>query len=85
MGARFLCRGSGSETLRPSQHFQFAEFVGSGRCHVKAHDYHRLAAEGATMARTSTDTRVRAMFLHMAEVWARLAEEDESSSKLNLT
>jgi hypothetical protein len=43
----------------------------------KAEDYRRLAAECATMAVRSTDMRTRAVLLHMADVWTKLAAEDE--------
>lgn len=42
----------------------------------KAHDYHRLAAKCVMMARKSADVRVRAVFLHMAEVWTKVAGEE---------
>jgi len=41
-----------------------------------ADDYRRLAAKCASMAARSADMRTRAMLLHLAEVWTKLAEEE---------
>jgi hypothetical protein len=43
----------------------------------KADYYRRLASECATMAQRTDDTTSRAVLLHMAEVWIKLAREDE--------
>jgi hypothetical protein len=43
----------------------------------KADNYRRLANECAAMALTATDLKTRSLFLHMAEVWTKLAAEDE--------
>jgi hypothetical protein len=43
----------------------------------KADEYRRLAVECVTMAVNGPDLRTRAALLHMAEVWTRLAAEDE--------
>jgi hypothetical protein len=47
----------------------------------KAEDYRQKAADCATMAERTTDMRTRAVLLHMADVWSRLAAEDEASDQ----
>ena len=39
----------------------------------KAEKYQRFAEECMELARTAKDARARAVLLHMAEVWLRLA------------
>jgi hypothetical protein len=43
----------------------------------KAEDYRQKAADCVTMAAKSTDMRMRGVLLHMADVWTKLAAEDQ--------
>jgi hypothetical protein len=47
----------------------------------KAEAYRRLAAECLTMAARDIDRRSREAFLHMAEVWIKLAEGDAPAAQ----
>jgi hypothetical protein len=40
---------------------------------IKAEKYQRFAEECMELARTAKDTEARAVLLHMAQVWLRLA------------
>jgi len=44
-------------------------------------DYRRLAGDCLRMAERSTHETTRAMLRHLAEVWTRLAEEDEPAAR----
>lgn len=44
-------------------------------------DYRRLAANCLRMAERATQETTRAMLRHLAEVWTRLAEEDEPAQQ----
>jgi hypothetical protein len=43
-------------------------------------DYRRLAAECLAIARTTTNPNVRAVLVHLAEVWNKLANERANQS-----
>jgi hypothetical protein len=47
----------------------------------KSDEYRRLASECAGMAQRAADMRSRAVLLHMADVWTRLANEDDALAK----
>jgi hypothetical protein len=44
-------------------------------------DYRRFAAECLRLGRTTDDQQTRAVLLQMAQVWLRLAEQNERNSK----
>jgi hypothetical protein len=44
-------------------------------------DYRRFAQECLEMAKTVQDERLRAVLIHMAQVWSRLAEETPSENQ----
>ena len=44
----------------------------------KSEQYRRFARECLRMADEATDPRVQALFFHMAQVWARLAQQHEA-------
>jgi hypothetical protein len=46
-----------------------------------AQKYQRFAEECMKLARTAKDAQVRAVLLHMAQVWVRLAENQKASSE----
>jgi hypothetical protein len=47
----------------------------------KAEKYQRFAEEFMELARTAKDAQARAVLLHMAEVWVRLAETQTADSE----
>jgi hypothetical protein len=48
----------------------------------RAEEYRRLAQQCLEMARTISNQDVRATLIHMAQVWQRLANEQESGTSL---
>ena len=48
---------------------------------TKAEKYQRFAEECMELARTAKDTEARAVLLHMAQVWVRLAENQTADSE----
>jgi hypothetical protein len=47
----------------------------------KAEKYQRFAEECMGLAKTAKDAQARAVLLHMAEVWLRLAETQTAESE----
>ena len=48
---------------------------------TKAEKYQRFAKECMELARTAKDAEARAVLLHMAQVWVRLAENQTADSE----
>jgi diacylglycerol kinase len=48
----------------------------------KAKKYQRFAEECMELARTAKDAQARAVLLHMAEVWVRLAASQTTDSEM---
>jgi len=46
-----------------------------------AEKYQRFAEECMELARTAKDSQARAVLLHMAQVWVRLAENQTADSE----
>jgi hypothetical protein len=55
--------------------FRVALWLGRRSCVAKSEEYRRFAEECLVLARNAEDERTRALLLHMAQVWFRLAEE----------
>jgi hypothetical protein len=49
--------------------------VGGRSCVARSEKYRCFAQECLVLARNAEDERTRALLLHMAQVWFRLAEE----------
>jgi hypothetical protein len=55
--------------------FRVALWLGRRSCVARSEEYRRFAQECLVLARNAEDERTRALLLHMAQVWFRLAEE----------
>ena len=74
---RPLVRSATSSPKEGKADGTFALHLGSGRrsCVSRSDQYRRFAQECLVLARNAEDERTRALLLHMAQVWFRLAEE----------
>jgi hypothetical protein len=48
---------------------------------LKSEDYRRFAQACLEMAGTAEDDKIRAMLIHMAEVWLRLAQQQAAKAE----
>jgi hypothetical protein len=55
--------------------------TGDDRSMGTAQKYQRFAEECMRLARTAKDAQVKALLLHMAQVWVRLAENQTADSE----